>query len=114
MCFVLFLSVENMHKYTNEIVADNTSQRFNRNRYTLGDYFGEDNTTAVCYHYSFVSIVFVVFDVVACRSYDMLVLVLIVFCIVLSINRKTKKLYKGIVFFLRFLLCVKVIYFSSI
>lgn len=36
-----------MHKYANEITTDNTSNAYNRNRYTFRDYFGEDSATRV-------------------------------------------------------------------
>ncbi len=32
-----------MHKYTNDIITENNSQRSNPNRYTFGDYFGEES-----------------------------------------------------------------------
>ncbi|CAF0809123.1 unnamed protein product [Rotaria sordida] len=43
--------VENMHKYTNEITIENTSRRYQENRYSLRDYLGEESSTSAgrCY-----------------------------------------------------------------
>jgi len=45
----LFVLVDNMHKYTNEISSENNIARAERNRYTFRHYFNEESTTSVCY-----------------------------------------------------------------
>lgn len=46
----MFILVDNMHKYTNEVASENNiAARAARNRYTFRHYFNEESTTSVCY-----------------------------------------------------------------
>jgi hypothetical protein len=85
---LLFLLVENMHKYTTEITTDNI-QRQDRNRYTLRHYFSEESSGSVCYFV--VECTCYIFDIVACRLNDTLVLFMFyIFFINTSEIRKKK------------------------
>ena len=46
---LLLCSVDNMHKYTIELTAENDQVVHERNRYTLRQFFNVDSSASVCY-----------------------------------------------------------------